>query len=103
MLVTRSGIVISVRLTQPSNAYSPILTTLSGRMIPFKKQGSNGINNFAFEDFLNHTFLVPDKYEIPRHLETIMNTISYLQRKQATLTEARDRLLPKLMRGEIEV
>ena len=76
---------------------------LSGRMMPFKKQGANGINNFAFEDFLNHTFLVPDKYEIPRHLETIMNTISYLQRKQATLTEARDRLLPKLMSGEIAV
>ncbi len=76
---------------------------LSGRMKPFKKQGSNGINNFAFEDFLNHSFLVPDEYHILRHLEMIMCKISNLQRQQATLSEARDRLLPKLINGEIEV
>ena len=31
-----------------------------GRMLLFKKQGANGINNFAFEDFLEHRFLVPN-------------------------------------------
>ena len=35
--------------------------------------------------------------------ESIRNTILILTHKIAKLTEARDRLLPKLMSGEIEV
>lgn len=74
----------------------------SGRMLPYKKQGSNGINNFAFEDFLEHNFLVP-KAELLEQFEIIMTKISNCQNQLVLLKESRDRLLPKLMSGEIEV
>ncbi|MDD7166060.1 MAG: restriction endonuclease subunit S [Clostridia bacterium] len=76
---------------------------LSGRMLPYKKQGSNGINNFAFDDFLQHKILVPNKDFDITLLINIMNEISNMQSNFALLIEARDRLLPKLMSGEIEV
>lgn len=76
---------------------------LSGRMLPFKKQGSNGINNFAFEDFLMHTLLIPEDHKILDSMESIMKKISIIQRQFSLLTQARERLLPKLMSGEIEV
>jgi len=72
-----------------------------GRMLPYKKQGANGINNFAFEDFLEHEFIVPDTDLLLRPFDNIMNEMSNIQRRFALLTEARDRLLPKLMSGEI--
>lgn len=75
----------------------------SGRMMPYKKQGSNGINNFAFEDFLEHMLLVPDDYSILATFEDIISKISILQNQLSLLIQARDRLLPKLMSGEIEV
>jgi type I restriction enzyme S subunit len=75
----------------------------SGRMMPFKKQGSNGINNFAFEDFLTHELLVPNDYSMLAPLESIMSKISIIQSQFSLLSQARDRLLPKLMSGEIEV
>ena len=75
----------------------------SGRMLPFKKQGANGINNFAFEDFLEHELLVPNNEILLKPLEYIMLKISNIQNQLALLIQARDRLLPKLMSGEIEV
>lgn len=75
----------------------------SGRMIPFKKQGSNGINNFAFEVFLTHEFLVPNSEELLFPIESIMKKISNIQRQFSLLSQARDRLLPKLISGELEV
>lgn len=75
----------------------------SGRMLPFKKQGANGINNFAFEDFLEHELLVPNNEILLKPLEYIMLKISNIQNQFALLIQARDRLLPKLMSGEIEV
>lgn len=75
----------------------------SGRMLPLKKHGSNGINNFDFEGFLNHTLLIPNDLTMVSHIETIMKKISTIQGQFALLSEARDRLLPKLMSGEIEV
>ena len=75
----------------------------SGRMLPFKKQGSNGINNFAFEEFLNHEFLVPNVEKFIKPIDNIINLISVLQNQVSELIEARDRLLPKLMNGELEV
>ena len=74
-----------------------------GRMKPFKKQGANGINNFAFEDFLEHQLLVPRTNALLLPLENIMKEMSTIQRRFALLIEARDRLLPKLMSGEIEI
>lgn len=76
---------------------------ISGRMSPFKKQGSNGINNFAFEDFLNHELLIPDSDELLVPIKRIMLKIANIQNQFSLLTEARDRLLPKLMSGELEV
>lgn len=67
---------------------------LSGRMLPYKKQGSNGINNFAFDDFLNHELLIPNDKSTLLPLEIIMQKMSNIQSQFALLTEARDRLLP---------
>ena len=75
----------------------------SGRMLPFKKHGANGINNFDFDGFLNHELLIPNKADMLSPIEAIMAKISIIQGQFALLTEARDRLLPKLMNGEIEV
>lgn len=75
----------------------------SGRMLPFKKQGANGINNFAFEEFLQHKLLVPNKKIDMNVFINIFDNISVLQNKLTILKEARDRLLPKLMSGELEV
>ena len=75
----------------------------SGRMLPFKKQGSNGINNFAFEEFLNHEFFVPNVEKFIKPIDNIINLISVLQNQVSELVEARDRLLPKFMSGELDV
>lgn len=75
----------------------------SGRMLPFKKQGANGINNFAFEDFLMHELLIPHKKEFVKTFSFINNKTSILQAQIANLQESRDRLLPKLMSCELEV
>ena len=75
----------------------------SGRMLPYKKQGSNGINNFAFEDFLLHELLIPLDYKMVASIDTIMSKIMVARSQLALLQEARNRLLPKLMSGEIEV
>ena len=75
----------------------------SGRMIPLKKHGANGINNFDFDGFLNHKLLIPANTSMLEPIETIMAKISTIQGQFVLLTEARDRLLPKLMSGEVEV
>ena len=75
----------------------------SGRMLPFKKQGANGINNFAFDDFLEHEFLIPEDLGLLHYFEALMQKINNAQRQLAVLIEARDRLLPKLMSGELAV
>jgi len=76
---------------------------LSGRMFPFKKQGSNGINNFAFEEFLSYELLIPNNDTLLKPIEDIMLKMSNIQNQFALLIQARDRLLPKLMSGEVEV
>ncbi len=75
----------------------------SGRMLPLKKQGANGINNFDFDGFLNHTLLVPSNNLMLESIASIMKRISIIIGQFALLTEARDRLLPKLMSGEIDI
>ena len=74
----------------------------SGRMIPYKKHGANGINNFDFEGFLEHKFLIPNKLEFISPFESFMQKKSNIQFQFSLLKEARDRLLPKLINGEIE-
>ena len=75
----------------------------SKRIVPFRKNGSNGINNFAFDKFLSHSFLMPTNYEFIKPFEDIMSKIENIREQLMLLKEARDRLLPKLMSGEIEV
>ncbi len=75
----------------------------SGRMLPFKKQGSNGINNFAFDDFLQHKLIVPNTGFNMEPFVNIIKQISNLQSQFSLLIDARDCLLPKLMSGELEV
>ena len=75
----------------------------SGRMLPLKKHGANGINNFDFEGFLHHELLIPNDADMVEPLKAIMRKISIIQGKITLLIEARDRLLPKLMSGELEV
>lgn len=75
----------------------------SSRMLPYKKHGSNGINNFAFEDFLQHEFLIPKDRQTLKPFEVFLSKISNTQSQMALLSESRDRLLPKLMTGEMEV
>lgn len=76
---------------------------LSGRMLPYKKNGANGINNFAFEEFLAHSLLVPQNEKLVEPFVRIKTKVSTIQGQLALLEEARDRLLPKLMSGEVEV
>lgn len=75
----------------------------NGKMKPFKKQGTNGINNFAFEKFLSHKLLLPNNNSVLATIEHIFSKISIVRHKLSLLTQARDCLLPKLMSGEIEV
>ena len=75
----------------------------SGRMLPLKKHGANGINNFDFEGFLHHELLIPNDADMVEPLKTIMRKISIIQGEVTLLIEARDRLLPKLMSGELEM
>mgnify|MGYP000865347875 CR=1 FL=1 len=76
---------------------------LSGRMSSLKKNGANGINNFDFDGFLSHEFLLPDNNALTIYLHDIMLKISNIQKQFLVLRSARDKLLPKLMSGEIEV
>ena len=75
----------------------------SGRMLPLKKHGSNGINNFDFDGFLKHEYLLPLEKRFVQPLIYIMQKISNIQSQLVFLQEARDRLLSKLMSGEMEV
>ena len=71
------------------------------RMQKFKKNGANGINNFDFQEFLKHVVIVPPVSFTIKELEIIQKSISDYRVQIRLLIEARDRLLPKLMNGEI--
>ena len=75
----------------------------SGRMLPFKKHGSNGINNFDFEGFLKHELVIPDNQNLMNPFFEIMKKIANIRKAFSLLKESRDRLLPKLVNGELEV
>lgn len=98
------------KLLRSKNKYLAMLLYLeiqdmqnSGRMLPYKKHGSNGINNFDFEGFLKHEFLIPSNKNILAPFFDIMKKIANIQKSFSLLIESRDRLLPKLMNGELEV
>lgn len=76
----------------------------SGKMKVFKNAGANGINNFAFDEFLDSEIQLGD---FDSKLFTVLGNmtlqIQTMRSQIRTLTEARDRLLPKLMSGEVSV
>ena len=76
----------------------------SGKMKVFKNAGANGINNFAFDEFLGSEIQLGDfDSKSFTALGNMTLQIQTMRSQIRTLTEARDRLLPKLMKGEIAV
>lgn len=75
----------------------------SGNLLAFKRQGSNGINNFSFEAFLNYRVYIPEDIKMVEPLENITQMIGLSRKKVSLLSEVRDRLLTKLMNGEVEL
>ena len=70
--------------------------------------GSNGatMTNVNKEKFSNLSILYPDTLLLEKYYEyskPLFDKILNLSKNISCLTEARDRLLPKLMSGEIEV
>lgn len=79
----------------------------SGDMKKYEKDSAGNIINFAWSTFLDDFIvLVPDKHTLElfcERVQAIINNLVNLSLQIRTLTEARDRLLPKLMSGEIEI
>lgn len=79
----------------------------NGLLYQYKSNSANGINNFAFETFIEEvTMTLPTKAEMnlfTEKVKPIFSLISTLGQQNTKLREARDILLPRLMSGEIEV
>lgn len=79
----------------------------NGLLYQYKSNSANGINNFAFETFIDEVKItIPKETELKSFTEKvkpIFNLISTLGEQNSKLREARDILLPKLMSGQIEV
>lgn len=79
----------------------------NGLLYQYKSNSANGINNFAFETFIDEVKIsLPKENEMKSFTEKvkpIFTLISTLGEQNSKLREARDILLPRLMSGEIEV
>lgn len=79
----------------------------NGLLYQYKSNSANGINNFAFETFIDEVKItIPRETELKAFTEKvkpIFTLISTLGEQNTKLREARDILLPRLMNGEIEV
>ncbi len=79
----------------------------NGLLYQYKSNSANGINNFAFETFIEEVKItLPNKNEMilfTNKVAPIFSLISNLGEQNTKLREARDILLPKLMSGAIEV
>ncbi len=79
----------------------------NGLLYQYKSNSANGINNFAFETFIEEVKItIPKETELKSFTEKvkpIFTLISTLGEQNTKLREARDILLPRLMSGEIEV
>lgn len=79
----------------------------NGLLYQYKSNSANGINNFAFETFIEEVkILLPRESEqeaFTEMVKPIFSLISILGEQNTKLREARDILLPRLMNGEIEV
>lgn len=79
----------------------------NGLLYQYKSNSANGINNFAFETFIDEVKItIPKETELKAFTEKvkpIFTLISTLGEQNSKLREARDILLPRLMSGQIEV
>lgn len=79
----------------------------NGLLYQYKSNSANGINNFAFERFLDEVKItLPKENELisfNENVRPIFTLISVLGEQNTKLRESRDILLPRLMSGEIEV
>lgn len=79
----------------------------NGLLYQYKSNSANGINNFAFETFIDEVKItIPKETELKGFTEKvkpIFTLISTLGEQNSKLREARDILLPKLMSGQIQV
>ncbi len=79
----------------------------NGLLYQYKSNSANGINNFAFETFIDEVKItIPKESELntfTNKVKPISSLISTLGEQNSKLREARDILLPRLMSGEIEV
>ena len=73
----------------------------------FATQSASNITNFKFSAFLEqHRILIPPDELLQKFSELVVpiyTQIRVLGRQNLQLSEARDLLLPRLMRGEIEI
>lgn len=79
----------------------------NGLLYQYKSNSANGINNFAFETFIDEVKItIPKESELETFTEKVkplFNIINTLGEQNTKLREARDILLPRLMNGQIEV
>ncbi len=96
-----------------SRSYSYIIDShlkyihATNKMIIYKSQGANGINNFRFENMINEEIInVPKGNFLDSFVdkvEVIYSEMSNLRVQIKFLKEARNILLPRLMTGMIDV
>ena len=79
----------------------------TNRMLVYKSQAANGINNFRFEDMISDEILSIPKGDLLNKLVATLKPkyelISNVRNQIKLLKEARDILLPRLMTGMIDV
>ena len=79
----------------------------NGLLYQYKSNSANGINNFAFETFIDEVKItIPKETELKSFTEKvkpIFSLICTLGEQNSKLREARDILLPRLMNGQIGV
>ena len=100
-----------IRLKCPKTAYY-VYDTLkywraSGITTQYDKRSASSIVNYRWKEFLEQQeIMIPNDKVLAKYLDKsklIHSRMSNLANQIHNLTEARDRLLPKLMSGEIEV
>lgn len=79
----------------------------SGKTGEYDKKSASNIVNYRWKDFLAHeTVLIPNSEVLSKYSVLSKNMYQMILKKSVEIEkakEARDRLLPKLMNGEIEV
>ncbi len=79
----------------------------NGLLYQYKSNSANGINNFAFETFIDEVrIIIPEEKEMElftKKVKPLFSIINTIGAQNTKLREARDILLPRLMNGEIDV